>query len=194
MCCIFSLRAIMVHEAIISSAQLDEHHYYLTVQIAFGNQSRYYSFFKCNEKDSECEMVYDLDWGSDSPPSALIVDSTTHEIHFFIGSGLIYTYGPFPREYKFIDSGMIEPYFLNLYSYVRNSYQEFVIVKCYWKNYPCVSPEILPFRYSTRTFQKAEFVSDESAKDVKLLIDGKVIFTYDTAPHCQAVGCVILDK
>jgi hypothetical protein len=194
MCCCFSVRAAMVHESILNSAQLDQHHYYLTVQIAFGNQSRYYTFFKCNEKDLECEMIYDLDGGSFAPPEALIVDPGAHEINFYRGAGLVYTYGPHPHEYKFIDSGMMDTYFLNLYSYEMNSVQEFVIVKCYRKDYQCISPEILPFRYSAKNFKKANLVSDESVKEIKLLVDDKVIFNYDTAPHCQVEGCIIINK
>ena len=91
------------------------------------------------------------------------------------------------------NSEQIDETMFSLYSYEKNFGHEFVIVKCgksISNNIPC---DFLPFHFSSTSFQKAELVADENAKEIKLLIDDTLVFSYDTAPHCHAEGCVITE-
>ncbi len=198
MCCIVGVKTLRLPNSIHASAKLDQNQYYINYYHDMGDIFTNYHFAKCNENGSECEEIYRYWEGPIFGASALMVDQDKHEIHFFHGSGytadsLIYTYGPDPREYKFEDISFGASTFI-LYSYEKNSIQEFLITKCNEEIQTGIPCEILPFRYSTETFEKEEFVNDESTGEIKLFVDDRLIFTYDTAPHCLAEGCIIIDK
>ncbi len=84
MCCIFSYIALSFPETILNSAQLDHHHYYLTVQGALGEHFTDYYLYKCNEKDLKCKSTFVYLGGGSIEHAALIVDNHTHEIHIYL--------------------------------------------------------------------------------------------------------------
>ena len=133
--------------------------------------------------------------GSTIYPASFVTNDQTNEIHFFLGRELIYTDGPSPRSYNFQSFSKIDNAYIYLYTYEKNSGQEFVISKCEGKyldnNISCM---LLPFEYFTKTFNKAEIVTDESTKEIRMLLDGSLIFSYDTAPHCHVDGCTIIGQ
>ncbi len=194
LCCVCSGQALIIYpETILDSVKLDHNHFYATTT---GGDYMSYYLLKCNERDFECERIFHDGGGRFIGTAALLVDNDKHEIHYFTGSGygatnLIYTYGPDPHEYKYENYIWLGSTSFSLHSYEKDSNKAFVITKCNREVHTGVPCEILPFRYSTETFEKAEFVSDESEEEIKLLIDDRLIFTYDTVPHCIAEGCMI---
>lgn len=130
--------------------------------------------------------------GSTIYPASFITDDQSNEIHFFLGRELVYSDGPYPRSYHSQSFGMIETTYIYLYTYEKNSRQEFVISKCEGKyldnNISCM---LLPFQYATDAFNKAEIVTDESTNEIRMLVDGTLIFSYDIAPYCHVDGCVV---
>jgi hypothetical protein len=195
MFCIFAFLAVSP-DLLIGSAKLDNNHYYVTVPTEFGDMWDDHLLYKCNEKDLECKIIFnELLGGSLIYPASFFVDNHTHEIHFFLGRWLEYTDGPYPHEYEPIQVGVIDSSYFGLLTYEKNSQHEFVITKCDGEYLDDkLSCAVLPFRYSTKTFDKAELVTDENAKEIKLLIDDKLIFNYDTTPHCHTDGCVITEQ
>ena len=194
MCFVFSTLALSP-EILSSSAKLGTNHYYVIIQHAVGDHNFGHGLYKCNEKDLECKMIYQEVVSSAIYPTQLIVDQHTNETHFFLGRWLKYTDGTFPHEYKSIAIGVIDASQFGLISYEKNSLTEFVITRCDGKYLDdkllCV---ILPCQYSIMTFNKAELVTDESTREIKLMIDDELIFSYDTAPHCHTEGCVITEQ
>lgn len=194
MCFVFSILALSP-EILSSSAQLGTNHYYVIIQHAIGDHNFGHGLYKCNEKDFECKMIYQEVVSSAIYPTQLIVDQHAHEIHFFLGRWLEYTDGPYPHKYHPINTGKIDATYYYLDTHERNSAHEFVISKCdgeYLDNQ--LSCSILPFHYSTTKFDNAELVIDKQAKEAKLLIDDRLIFSYDTAPHCHIEGCAITEQ
>jgi hypothetical protein len=199
-CCIFSVPALTLPEEITSSVQLNHHHYYATVLGQFGDQWVNYYLYKCNEKDLECDNIYQ--YASMGDPGAfpiLFVDDNMQDIHFFFktsygSSTLIYTYGPSLREYKWRDYEPFGSAAFNLYTYETKEIYQFVITKEILKDQKNAGWEFLPFHYSSLAFGKADLVKDEGAQEIKLLIDDQTILTYNTALHCQVEGCVIFNR
>lgn len=198
MFCVFSVQALTLPEEITSSIQLGHDHFYASELGQFGDQIINSYFYKCNERDLECETIFhtSLDYLGDTP--ILVGDNKNQQIHFFLKSAygssrLEYTYGPQPREYKMENFERINETMFSLYSYEKSFDHEFVITKCGKAISNTIPCDFLPFHFSTASFQKAELVADESAKEIKLLIDDRLIFSYDTAPHCHMEGCAITE-
>ncbi len=178
-----------------SSGEMNNHHYYAVVQIQVGDMNVPHSLYKCNEKDMDCTVIFEeVAGGFNSYPTQLIVDQRADEIHFFMGRWLQYTDGPIPHGYEVAGLSIIDIFHYYLWKYKKNSIQEFVITRCDGETLDNVSCAILPFRYSIAAYNEAEIVADKSSKEIKLLIDGRPIFTYDTAPHCLVEGCVIVEE
>ncbi len=195
MFCIFGFLAVSP-ELLIGSAKLDNSHYYVTVPTEFGDMWVDHWLHKCNEKDMECKRIFsEVLGGSQIYPALFSIDNHAHEIHFFLGRWLEYTDGPFPHSYKSIAQNVINTSQFGLYTYDKNSAHEFVITKCdgvYMdENLACA---VLPFHYSAKNFSKAELVTNENAKEIRLIIDDALIFSYDTASHCHIKGCVITEQ
>jgi hypothetical protein len=195
MFCIFAFLAVSP-DLLIGSAKLDNNHYYVTVPTEFGDMWHDHLLYKCNEKDLECKIIFDdLFGGSLIYPASFFFDNHTHETYYFLGHWLEYTDGPYPHGDELIQVGIIDNSFFGLLTYEKNSQHEFVITKCDGESLDDkLSCAVLPFRYSKKTFDKAELVTDESAKEIKLLIDDKLIFSYDTTPRCYTEGCVITEQ
>ena len=87
----------------------------------------------------------------------------------------------------------IDETIFSLYSYEENFVQEFVIIKCGMAISNTIPCDFLPFHFSSTSFKKVELVADENAREIKLLIDDELIYSYDTAPHCHMEGCVITE-
>jgi hypothetical protein len=194
MFCIFGFSAVSP-DLLIGSAKLGNNHYYVTVPTEFGDMWVDHWLHKCNEKDMECKIIFkEVLGGSQIYPASFFVDNHTHEIHFFLGRWLEYTDGPYPHGYKSIQVGVIDSSQFHLLTYEKKSLNEFVITKCDGKYLDDkLSCAVLPFQYASKTFDKAELVMDVSAREIKLLIDDKIIFSYDTTPHCHTEGCVITE-
>jgi hypothetical protein len=97
MCFIFSIFALSLPERITNSVQLDNHHYYLTESIGFGDQLMNYNFIKCDEKDLECKDLFQFTAESWVKSVAVIIDHSKQEINIVVTSTvgnetLIYSY------------------------------------------------------------------------------------------------------
>ena len=91
-CYMYSYITLSYPEKIHNSAELDKTHYYLTVQHLFGEIFTNYNLYKCNEKDLDCENLFDHLGGPLIEPSALIVDQSTKEIRVYISEIEVHSY------------------------------------------------------------------------------------------------------
>jgi len=155
----------------------------VTVERIFNDPITFYKLYKCNDDDMGCMVLYSYEGGGFVERSALTVSKSTNEILLFHFSYLVYSDGQYPHEYKHIDSGEFGTYNFGLYTFEKNLAQEFVIVRCKSKDYEMGSCEILPFRYSTTSFKKTQFINDKNSEVIKLMIDDQLIFTYDQSSN-----------
>lgn len=184
---------ILSPELLSSAAQMGRFHYYVTVPTEAGDSWVNHCLYKCNEKDLECEMIFDeARMGSIIYPTTLIVDNNTQEIHYFLDWELIYTDGLHPHEYELIDVGATDKFYFAVYTYEKDTTPQFVVSKCDGsfsdKKTAC---EILPFHYSINHYEKAELEASKGKNEIMLTIDDVEVFSYDTAPHCKVEGCII---
>ena len=190
MFCVFSVLALTLPEGVSSSIQLAHNHVYASELGQFGDHTINYYFYKCNERDLEWEIIFQTPLGVLGDTPILVGDDNKQEIHFFMkspsgNSDLRFTYGPQPREYKRRNSERIDETVFHLYSYEKNSGYDFMITKCKIEKSDTIPCKFLPFRFSSTSFEKAELVAKENTKEIKLMIDDELIFSYDTAPHCH---------
>jgi hypothetical protein len=198
-CFVLGISALSLPEAISSTAQLDNKNYYVTNLGQIGDMWTTYRLFKCNEKNLECVKIYQFsEGGSWIRPIALVIDKSAKEVHIFMGGydfcNLVYTYGEQPHENHFESSAINEPYHFAIWSYNRNQGKEFLLIKWEDPNTTTFACEIIPFHYTTSTFDHAELLRDETTPNVNLYIDGQLIFTYDPGKsRCHVEGCSILE-
>ncbi len=195
MCGIYGYLSFCFPETVLSAATMDHHNYYLTVQAAAGEHFSEYNFYQCNEKNVECQKKYSYSGGGSIGLAELVVNEGLHEIHIFlkpnIANELIYTYGPSPHNYTFVDLGSVGRTTFYLYSFTNNVGQEFRITKCNNEQNERVDCEVIPFEYSVAFFKDAKLISEKESKEIQLLVDNLLILTYDTTPHCWADGCTV---
>ncbi len=191
----------MLTPRIDQSVQFDGHHYYFTTQKIFEHCYYDYYFYRCNKKDTKCVKLYtwkNMDVGP--ADGAIDVDPLKQEVHLFIrpfnDPRLAYTSDSYSHDYRTLDIYSSHPFRYYLYSFEKDSVQEFVITRCdvaHWPKIPC---EFIPFQYSVASFSRGRLEGDEDEHPGKfqLSIDYKEILSYDGSPHCLMEGCVVLDE
>jgi hypothetical protein len=96
-CCIFSY-AILLHivpETIYNSAQLGSHNYHLTITV---DDFVSYAVYKCNEKDLECEIIFDESGERSITSTALTVNQSLKVIDVYQNGQLIFSEKPEPYD------------------------------------------------------------------------------------------------
>ena len=193
--CLTSYTATSLPETIFSSAEVDHNRYYVTAHTSIGDTWIFYNIYKCNQDDLSCEISDSETGGSSADPVKLIVDETTDEIYYFRGRSsafLIFTFDPQSHYDHFEDCAARDGDNFCLYSYDAGSGKSFVITRCNNENRDEISCEVLPIRYSTKSFDTADLKTGDAAQVVEGFVDGELIFSYDTVPHCYVEGCTIL--
>ena len=83
MFCVFSVSALTLPEEITSAIQLGHAHFYASELGQFGDQTINYYFYKCNERDLECETIFHTSLGKLDGTPILVDDNKNQQIHFF---------------------------------------------------------------------------------------------------------------
>jgi hypothetical protein len=199
--CLFGFANIFyIPTVIINSAQLNNQNYYLVLDdfFSFENPStEKMTLYKCDDNDKNCDEVYSKTSGSGIDDTYLSVNTFTQEIHVFYSSAaffnLSYTYGSNSRYYDFEDITSIGNQDFSLYSYQTSAHENFVVATCNNNEVETFFCTLLPFLYSTNTFEDAElFVKD--SKEIHVIIDNKLVFVHGNEPRCYAEGCILYNK
>jgi hypothetical protein len=137
--------------------------------------------------------------GASRDLTAIVVDQSTGEIHFFRRESgrfdsLMFTGGSYSHENKLEDVKHVDPINFYLYSYQDHQATGFLLTKCDETNLRGISCEILPFRYLTASFKTAQLTLDDRTQEIKVTIDGQLVFSYDDHPHCYVENCLIPGK
>jgi hypothetical protein len=179
-----------------SSASIYDSHYYVTAATTVGDMWINNSLYKCNEKGLHCKVAYEeANGGSYVVPSSLVMNDDSQEIYLFLNGTLSYSDGPISHDYHYLQVEFVDESKFDLYTYENHDEQEFVITKCDGKSLNLkLSCNVLPFHYSTQRFEKATLVADDKKREIRLIIDGNAVLSFDTSPHCYVEDCHIPEK
>ncbi|MHC1785076.1 MAG: hypothetical protein AB9891_20380 [Anaerolineaceae bacterium] len=195
-CLVLLINGNWTPERIIESSTMDQNHFFLTKSIfeLESNYPLYYRFYRCNQEDFDCEVLFSESGGTLIMFPYVLTEPKSKQIFLFLDNRISYTYGPDSPNYKELDLEGYNDSLFYVYSVKNEKAYKFIIDKCDIDGFVCDSHELLPFHYSTEEFSEVNLDQDESIKELRMIIDGKLILTYDTTVRCVAKDCEVYEK